>query len=475
MKNLGIHLRLLLSVFALISATTFTLGYVGINISRQFIQDRFEKRISFLAKYLALNAELGVLIDNRGMLNKLAANLMTEDDVAGVIILDRDRREIVTLSRESDVPGPFSTVEAPVLLSEPGAYDEVFEWYSVSDQGEKVIGMARITYSTAHIEQVLTVMVKRFIWFSAGLVCLAGLIFYFLSRSMVRPVTQLAQVARQVARGDIELRVQPGGLPETRDLAEAFNSMLDSLKWNRDALEDAYQEIIQQTTLAEMGKFSLMIAHEVKNPLSIIKSSLDVLKSDPSVSCNDTVVFYMEDEIRRLNRLIEDFLAFARPDRPCFRQVDVSSLIEEIVEKFQLQKADSEVDIRSEIPPQLYHGSMDPDMFSRVITNILKNALEANKNKGELLIKVSVEEETLRVDVEDQGHGIDKDSIDRLFEPFFTTRSKGTGLGLAYALQVIKAHNGTITARNRTERGACFRVEVPLNPGPASRWNETPL
>ncbi|MBU0736234.1 MAG: two-component sensor histidine kinase, partial [Proteobacteria bacterium] len=112
-----------MSVFALISATTFTLGYVGISISRQFIQDRFEKRIFFLAKYLALNAELGVLIDNRGMLNRLAANLMTEDDVARVIISDRDKREIIALSR--DVPGPFSTVEEPVLLSESGAYDEV--------------------------------------------------------------------------------------------------------------------------------------------------------------------------------------------------------------------------------------------------------------------------------------------------------------------------------------------------------------
>ena len=81
----------------------------------------------------------------------------------------------------------------------------------------------------------------------------------------------------------------------------------------------------------------------------------------------------------------------------------------------------------------------------------------------------------MRIDVEDLGDGIDKCNIDKLFEPFFTTRSKGTGLGLAYALQVVKAHNGTITARNRSERGACFSVEVPLNTGPIPRWNETPF
>jgi len=473
LKSLGIHPRLLLSVFVLISAATFTLGYVGISISRQFIQDRFEKRIFFLAKYLALNAELGVLIDNSGMLNKLASNLMTENDIAEIIISDRDKREIIALSK--DVPGPFSTVEEPVLISETGAYDGVLERYSLGDRGEKIIGMVQITYSTAHIEQMLAIMGKRFIWFSAGLACLAGVIFYFLSRSMVRPVTQLARVARLVARGDMELRVQPGGLPETRDLAVAFNSMLDSLKWNRDALEDAYQEIIRQTTLAEMGKFSLMVAHEVKNPLSIIKSSLDVLKSDPAVSCNDTVVFYMEDEIRRLNLLIEDFLAFARPARPCFRHVDVSALIEEIVERFQIQQADSEVEIRSEIPPQLYHENMDPDMFSRVITNILKNAVEANGDRGEVLIKAVCEDETLQIDIEDLGDGFDNDDMDRLFEPFFTSRSKGTGLGLAYALQVVEAHNGTITARNRTKKGACFSVKIPLNDSSHPEVKQNPL
>jgi len=451
-----------LSVFALISATTFTLGYVGISISRQFIQGRFEKRISFLAKYLALNAELGVLIENKGMLNKLATSLMTEDDVARVIISDRERREIIALSR--DVPGPFSTVEEPILLSESVPYGEVFEWHSLSDKGAKVIGRVRITYSTYYIEQILTVMGKRFIWFSAGMACLAGLVFYFLSRSIVRPVTQLAQVARGVARGDMALRAQPGGLPETRDLAVAFNSMLDSLKWNRDALESAYQEIIQQNSLAEVGKFSLMIAHEVKNPLSIIKSSLDVFKSDPAVLKNDTVIYYMEDEIRRLNTLIEDFLAFARPGRPCFRQVDVSGLLREMVEKFEIQKAGAGVEIRSCIQPGLRHEKMDPDMFARAIANILKNAFEANGDRGEVRLTAAMEDDAVRVDIEDQGNGIAKDDIHRIFEPFYTTRSKGTGLGLAYASQVVSVHKGVITAQNRKEGGACFRLEIPIDP-----------
>jgi len=387
---------------------------------------------------------------------------MTEDDVARVIISDRDKRELIALSR--DVPGPFSTVEEAVLLSGSEPYEEVFESYSLPDQGAKVIGMVQIAYSTANIDQILTVMAKRFIWFSAGLTCLAGLIFYFLSRSMVRPVTQLAQVAREVARGDMELRAQTGGLPETRDLAVAFNSMLDSLKSSRDELESAYQEIIHQNALAEVGKFSLMIAHEVKNPLSIIKSSLDVLKSDAGVSKNETVIYYMEDEIRRLNTMIEDFLAFARPGRPCFRQVDVSGLLREMVEKFEIQKAGAGAEIHSRIEPGLRHKSMDPDMFARAIANILKNAFEANGDRGEVRLTAVREDDAVRVDIEDQGNGIDKADIHKIFEPFYTTRSKGTGLGLAYAHQVVCAHKGAITAQNRAEGGACFRLEIPLDP-----------
>lgn len=463
MKNLGIHLRLLLAGLALISATTFALGYVGINISRQFIQSRFEKRISFLAKYLALNAELGVLIDNRGMLNKLAANLMTEDDVAGVVILDKDNRQITAVSR--DVPGPFSKVETPILLSESGEYGEAFEWYSVPDQGEKIIGRIRITFSTGEIGQVLATMANRFIWLSAGLTCLAALIFYFLSRSLVAPVTQLAKAARQVAQGDFGLRVQPRGSPETRRLARAFNSMLDSLEKNREALEGAYKEIMKQDTLAELGKFSLMIAHEVKNPLSIIKSSLDVLKKDPVGSSNSPMVVYMEDEIRRLNRMIEDFLAFARPAQPCFCTIDVNALLHEIVTRFELQEAGSAIEIESRIPTEPCEAYADPDLLTRAISNILKNAFDANRGRGTVRVTASCQNSTWTVDIEDQGEGIALEHINKIFEPFFTTRSKGTGLGLAYVSQVIRAHNGSVGARNRDRGGAVFSVALPVRQG----------
>ena len=125
MKNPGIHIRILLAVFMLISATTFTLGYIGANITHQFAQRRFVEHISFLAKYLALTAELGILIDDRPMLRRLAVNLMSERDVVGVAILDSHNKELIRIPEATS--GSFPVMETPVFLTESREESQAFD------------------------------------------------------------------------------------------------------------------------------------------------------------------------------------------------------------------------------------------------------------------------------------------------------------------------------------------------------------
>jgi signal transduction histidine kinase len=460
-KNPGIHVRILLATFVLISATTLTLGFIGANFAHQFAQKRFVENIAFLAKYLALTAELGILIDDRVMLRKLAVNLMSERDVVGVSILDGQDRELV---RVPDAPaGSFPVMETPVFQTVSRDETRAFE----SDGGSKdgLIGKVRISYSTAGINELWATMISRFVWLAAGLTGLAGLIFYFISRSLVAPVKGLAEAARRVARGDVALRVPPGSLPETRELAVAFNVMLDSLEQNRKSLEEANEQIRRQKTLAEMGKFSLMIAHEIKNPLSIMKSSLDVLKKDFGLPPDNTMVFYIEDEIQRLNRLIGDFLAFARPVEPSFCQTDLNALMQEIVTRFELQVAGTPCDIRSDIPSAPCYACADPDLIIRAIGNVIKNAFEANGDNGVVQVTATCLADAWVMEIADDGQGIAPENVDKIFTPFFTTRAKGAGLGLAYALQAIEAHGGGISVHNRAEGGALFRVQIPLSQG----------
>ncbi len=459
MKNPGIHVRVLVATVVIIGVTTFTLSYIGISLTHQFAQKRFVEHISFLAKYIALNAELGILIDDRAMLRRLAVNLLSERDVVGVVILDSHNRELVRAPET--LPQRFPIMETPVFLTASREESRAFDYDGESR--DRLIGKVRLRYSTAGIDELWKTMVFYFILIAAGLTFVSGLVFYFISRSLVAPVKDLARAAGRVARGSFNFRAQPGNLPETRELAVAFNVMLDSLERHRTSLETAREQTRRHKTLAEMGEFSLMIAHEFKNPLGIIKSSLDILKRDFAIPKDNTLVSYIEDEVMRLNRLIGDFLMFARPVSPSFQQIDLNALLREIVNRFEFQKAGATRGIEPEIPSDVCYARADPDLLIRAIDNIIKNAFDVNGNDCVVHVTATRAENSWAAEISDNGEGIAPENMDRIFNPFFTTRSKGAGLGLAYTSRAIKAHGGVVSVKNRPEGGALFRVEIPLS------------
>jgi signal transduction histidine kinase len=460
MTSLGIRGRLLFSVFLLIAATALALGFLGIRITRGFIEERFEDRILFLARNLAVNSEIGILLGDTAMLKRLAGNLILEKDILGAAIFDKSGRELASAKREDE--GGKPKVEAQVVLKEDDPENRAFRQDLGNNGGDRILGRVAISYDTREIDEIFRGIKVRFALLSAGIAAIAGFVFYLLSRSLVAPVSDLASVARRVAGGDESVRAAAGGLPETRELATAFNTMLDSLRRNRLELEEANREVIRKSTLAEIGKFSMMVAHEVKNPLSIIKTSFDLLKERSGLSSEDTMVFYIEDEIRRLNKLIEDFLSFARPTNPVFREVDLNAMFRDIAERFDLKGIKGSTRILCNVAEESCMSKADPDLLARALSNIIKNAVEASSEGGNVYVSSSSVGGIWKALVEDEGEGIRKEDLTRIFEPFFTTRSKGTGLGLAYAMQVIRAHGGNITAENRSPRGAVFRIEVPL-------------
>jgi signal transduction histidine kinase len=240
--------------------------------------------------------------------------------------------------------------------------------------------------------------------------------------------------------------------------------MLDSVESSRNALREAYRRMMRQRTLAEVGKFSMMIAHEVKNPLAIISSSFDILKKDLLIPQDNLMREFIEDELVRLNRLIEDFLLFSRPSEPRFSRVDLNGMVQDIVARFGIQNGgQGQVRFRTRIPELPFWMDADIDLLSRAVSNIVKNAWEAGGGEGLVEIDVEPGAEMWHLSIRDHGEGIDGSVMPKLFEPFFTTKSKGTGLGLAFVQHVIKAHNGSVMADNHPKGGAVFTVRLPCN------------
>lgn len=470
MKGVGIHARFLLAAFFLIAAVTFTLDIIVVHITKQFMYKRFTDRIGFLSKYLALNSEVGVLINDRAGLTLLSQNLLEEEDVYRVVIVDQHRKPIVDI--EIDSPPQLLELSSPIyfkknvdenLLFATESGDETDVMEGENRISEDIIGYVQIYYSTRGIEKFLSKITQQFVWFSVGLAIVGGGAFYLISRSVGKELMHLAITARQIGRGDRELRAQLGKLPETRYLAEAFNAMLDSLSKSQKALDKVNREMIKQKALAEVGKFSLMIAHEIKNPLGIIKGSLDILKKNTDEANRNLMIHYIEDEISRLNRLVENFLKFARPMNPKFMLLELNSMLKDVVDKFEVQYNALPNVIQNRISKDTTMVYADRDLLTRALSNIIENSFDAIDSQGKISISSYSEADTWVVVVEDNGNGIDPNIVEKIFDPFYTTRTKGTGLGLAFALQAIKAHKGKINVKPSNTKGTIFSIELPID------------
>ena len=251
-QNIGIHARVLSAAILLVTATTLILGYLGVNIINQFVTQRFNQRIDFMAQYLALNCELGILIDEQHLLRGLANNMLKENDMAGVEIQDHTGRVMVREVR--DIQGPFSTVEKRVQLSET---EDNSEWIRrmTGNSDTHFIGLVRVTYSTQGIEELISQMKQRFVYIALALTFLSWVVFYFISRSLVAPIIRLAETARKVSMGNRTVRAASGNIPEIAKLADAFNDMLDSLAAGRKTIVQTYEKLTRQEALAEVGNF----------------------------------------------------------------------------------------------------------------------------------------------------------------------------------------------------------------------------
>ena len=460
--SFGFHIRLLVPVLVLISLAVFLVAYISNGMVQGFVQERFRGRIEFLAGYLARNAELGILIDNQQMLQEMAANLLRESDVAGVQIFD-DQGRALAEAGSHELRGSFFQVSAPVYGR--GFHEQGLELSQAQpEEGTTKERIGRVViHSHMHGLQVLQhTMQVRFVLVALGVSGTAMILFFLLSRSLVAPIVDLGRTARKVAKGDHSIRAVPGNILETRELAQAFNSMLDSLQWSSQALEEAYQDMMQQRTLAELGRFAMTIAHEVKNPLGIIKSSLDMLKREHGLTSQDMLVGYIEDEIQRLNRLIEDFLLFSKPAKAALIPVEMRAFVLETVQRFEMQFGAQDVQMQVSVPDKEVWILGDKDLLARAMHNLLKNAIEANTYQGIVWVWAHVQENDFTVHIADQGPGIEPEMEEQIFEPFYTSRSQGTGLGLSYVAQVVTVHKGTIKARNTEHGGAEFRIRLPL-------------
>jgi signal transduction histidine kinase len=218
--------------------------------------------------------------------------------------------------------------------------------------------------------------------------------------------------------------------------------------------------------LSALGEMAAAISHEVRNPLGIIRSSADLLKKkvtaiDPSNQIPNIII----EESSRLNDIITDFLKFAKPRNPSFTPCRVEEVLEKNLTFLapQLEAANHRVEkfYQDDLPEII----ADAAMLYQAFLNILINAVQAMPDGGVIFIDVRGNHEAVDITVTDDGEGISEDLLEKIWDPFFTTKDMGTGLGLKIVKNIIDLHNGQIRIRNRSEGGARVNIQLPLRQG----------
>ncbi len=347
-------------------------------------------------------------------------------------------------------------------------------WYisaygPITDADGDVIGMLGVgtleqPYSDLRTRSSLLVMVIA----AGGMAMVMGLSL-FISRRITVPVRQLVSASRKVAAGDLSTQVTVTSSGELAELGHAFNSMALALQERMEQINKIAKSHIEESErLAVIGQLAADVAHELNNPLQgvVAYSHLLLERIPPDDEETRGSIDQIVAQADRCTTIIRALLDFSRPRTPQKRPIDVNAVIEECLALVGGQAMFLNIELVKRLDPELPQIVADPAQLQQVFVNLLINAAEAMEGPGRLRLETRHDPVADEVEVlfSDTGHGIAAEDLDRIFDPFFSTKAavRGTGLGLAISYGIVREHHGTITVHSEGGSGTTFVVRLPV-------------
>lgn len=234
---------------------------------------------------------------------------------------------------------------------------------------------------------------------------------------------------------------------------------------NRE-LESSFEQIKRADRLSAIGQLSASLAHEIRNPLASIDGATNLIESEQTPpEMRKASLAIIHKEVQRLSRLLTNLLDFARPRTSEFEAVDAERLIDNIIALAGPSAEQKGILVRKDIAGAVPAFECDPEQMKQVILNLTINAVQAMTEPGEVVIAARQRDSAVVISVRDSGPGIKDGDLDKIFNPFYTTKDNGTGLGLSVVYQITIQHGGVVTADRNPGSGMTFSVAIPLKQG----------
>jgi signal transduction histidine kinase len=285
---------------------------------------------------------------------------------------------------------------------------------------------------------------------------LSALVAWWMSAKLSKPITMLAESTRNFMLGK-PTQLQPiKASTEISALNSQFAEMINSL-------EQSKLDIARVAKLAVIGEMAASMAHEVRTPLGVLRSSAQILQRESQLSkVGLEMTEFILSETTRLNELVTTMLECARPRPPKFLPHDVLKIIEHVSELLKIKVEEKQIDLEIQFANAETQLFCDKDQLIQVFLNLIMNAIQHVHEQGKIVIRIQANQNDIEITICDNGPGIPDAQKQTVFDPFYTQRKAGIGLGLTVVQQIVLAHQGRIFITDNLQGGTCFHVQLPI-------------
>ena len=418
--------------------TRETQGWLNVIIETTFIREDIEKvKQAYSVEVMIFGSDYTL---NATTLTDLSGDEQDWANLAEKMRLDQVRQ---TLQTENESP-----VTQDVMLS--GKHYKVFY---------RLLPFGRFYCLLRPMEEIEDAK-RALIWSMLGIAILVTGLVAFISqrigKNITEPIIDLVGFTEQVAEGNLNDQCEIKTQDEIGDLALAFNQMTRNLQQSRDKL-------IQAERLATAGKMSASFAHEIRNPLSSMRMLSQLLMQKPEMSAEQRQSLqYILEEIERIDNIVKGLMDFARPTTLNLAEQPLVPTLQAVLSLMEANLTHHQIRLVLEFAPDLPDLQFDSDKIKQAFMNVVLNAMEAMPQGGTLSVTTFKLEDGISIKVTDTGDGIPEADIEHLFEPFFSRKDKGTGLGLANVKRILEEHGGTVEIESALNEGATVSMWLPI-------------
>ena len=438
----------------------------------------------FIPTRMIANANINLLAWNRATLNHVLAESIAKMDEFEQIMADQrvamtERMEILSEMENLSSRGQEITlhIQNEFELAEP-IRDQVVALSRSGDQEAARLLLRNdlrpiVDHMDVDMTEFLLLQEKQFEqaiidtdnrvrlgfarigWIVGGASLSSLLLIILVSHSITVPVGKLMKGIETVGLGKLDYTIDIKSKDEIGEIAAAFNDMTDKLQESRE-------QIIRSEKLAVLGKLAGGVGHELRNPLAAISNAIYYLQT-VLLEPDETIEKYLETinrNVHKSEQIISDLLDLSRTKGSEIQQASVSELVKEVVES---QPPPEGIKISTQIPTKLPAVFIDRQQISQVLDNLISNAYQAMPKGGELGIRAQKKNSMVSISITDTGSGIPKENMKKIFEPLFTTKARGIGLGLVVSKNLVEVNGGSIRVKSKEGQGSTFTISLPIN------------